>query len=196
MSHAHFSKSWSSCQWRTVGEPGSEIVGRLQNSLYGTSDAAVNFQREFKKLMREQGFVVGAYNVSTSYHRQHGLRVMVHGDDFISITIRESLSWMKCRLEDRSVVKTAFFGHREGEALEGRVLNRVIRACSAGWEYEGDQRHAELVVGVMDLKTANSSHHTSGRHEGGGGGGESAVGGEQGHNVQAASRSRKQHGDG
>ena len=115
--------------------------------------------------MREQGFVVGAYNVSTFYHRQRGLRVMVHGDDFISLRIRESLSWMKCTLEERFEVKTILFGHREGEALEGRVLNRVIRACSAGWKYEGDQRHAELVVGVMDLKSANS-HHTSGRYEG------------------------------
>ena len=75
---------------------------------------------------------------------------MVHGDDFISTGSRESLSWMKCKLEERFEVKTTLIGHRKGEALEGRVLNRVIRACSAGWEYEGDQRHAELVVGVMD----------------------------------------------
>ena len=65
-------------------EPGSEMVGLLQKSLYGTRDAAANFQREVKKFMREQGFVVGAYNVSTFYHRQRGLCVMVHGDDFIS----------------------------------------------------------------------------------------------------------------
>ena len=45
--------------------PGSEMVGLLQKSLYGTKDAAANFQREVKKFMREQGFVVGVYNVST-----------------------------------------------------------------------------------------------------------------------------------
>ena len=81
---------------------------------------------------------------------------MVHGDDFISTGSRESLSWMKCRLEERFEVKTTLIGHRKGEAPEGRVLNRVIRACSVGWEYEGDQGHAELVVGVMDLKSANT----------------------------------------
>ena len=53
-------------------------------------------------------------------------------------------------------MKTTLIGHRTGEAREGRVLNRVIRACSAGWEYEGDQRHAELVVGAMGLKSANT----------------------------------------
>ena len=99
------------------GGPGSEMVGLLQKSLYGTRGAAANFQREVTKFMREWGFVVGAYNVSTFYHRQRGLRAMVHGDDFISTESRESLSWMKCRLEDRFEVKTTLIGHRTGEAL-------------------------------------------------------------------------------
>ena len=106
--------------------------------------------------MREQGFVVGAYTVSSFHHRQRGLRVTVHGDDFISVGSRESLSWMKCRLEERFEVKTTLIGHRKGEAPEGRVLNRVIRACSAGWENEGDRRHAEPLVGAVDYKSANT----------------------------------------
>ena len=130
------------------GEAGNEIVGLLQKSIYGTRDAAANFQREVK-FMREHRFVVGAYNVSFVYFRQRGLRVMVHWDDFISTGSRESLSWIKCRLEERFEVKITLIGHRSGEAPEGRVLNRVIRACSAGWEYEGDQRHAEIVVGAI-----------------------------------------------
>ena len=88
------------------GGTGSEMVGLLQKSLYGTRDAAANFLRGVKKFRREEGFVVGVYNVSTFYHRQRGLRVMVHVDDFISIGSRESLSWMKCRLEERFEVKT------------------------------------------------------------------------------------------
>ena len=120
-----------------------EMVALLQKSLHGRRDAAANFQREVKKLTREQGLLVGAYNVSIFYHRQRGLRVMVHGDDFISTGSRECF-------------------HRKGEAPEGRFLNRVIRACSAGWKYEGDQRHVELVVGAMALKVSEHSHHTRG----------------------------------
>ena len=63
---------------------------------------------------------------------------------------------MNCRLEERCEVNTTLIGHRKGEAPEGRVLNRVIRACSVGWEYGGDQRHAEFVVGATDLKSANT----------------------------------------
>ena len=90
MLHAHFfrganhqeSSGRVASGGRLGGGAGSEIVGRLQKSFYGTSDAAANFQKEFKKFMREQGFVVGAYNISIFYHRQRGLRVMVHGGRF------------------------------------------------------------------------------------------------------------------
>ena len=34
---------------------------------------------------------------------------------------------------------------KEGEAREARILNRVIRVTGRGWEYEADQRHADLI---------------------------------------------------
>ena len=39
---------------------------------------------------------------------------------------------------------------------EGRALNRVLRITEDGWEYEPDQRHAELIIEDMHLKDANS----------------------------------------
>ena len=29
---------------------------------------------------------------------------------------------------------------------EARILNRIIRVTADGWEYEADQRHAELIM--------------------------------------------------
>ena len=40
---------------------GQDMVGLLQKSLYGTRDAAINFQREVQKFMRGHGFIVGRY---------------------------------------------------------------------------------------------------------------------------------------
>ena len=37
---------------------------------------------------------------------------------------------------------------------EGKILNRIIRACPAGWEYECDQRHVEVIIEELDLLTA------------------------------------------
>ena len=41
------------------GGPGCPMVGLLQKSLYGTRDAAVNFQKEIKKFMKDQGYSTG-----------------------------------------------------------------------------------------------------------------------------------------
>ena len=53
-------------------------------------------------------------------------------------------------LEARLEIKTQIIGPGGpggGEEMkEGRVLNRVIRITSEGWEDEADQRHADLII--------------------------------------------------
>ena len=71
---------------------------------------------------------------------------MVHGDDFISSGSRCALAWLRTILEARFELKTAVVGHGASDAREGRALNRIIRTTADGWEYEGDQRHADLTV--------------------------------------------------
>ena len=43
-----------------------------------------------------------------------------------------------------------------GELQETRVLNRIIRWTARGWEYEADQRHAELIIREMGMEGAKS----------------------------------------
>ena len=85
-------------------------VGLLMMSLYGTRDAAVNFQKEVSKFMKDVGFVQGKYNPCTYYHRQQGLQTMVHGDDFITSGRRECAEWFRQRLEGRFEIKTKVVG--------------------------------------------------------------------------------------
>ena len=47
-------------------------------------------------------------------------------------------------------------GSGPGEVREEKVLNRVLRLCEGGWEYEADQRHAEMVVKTLGLEEARS----------------------------------------
>ena len=58
---------------------------------------------------------------------------------------------MQRMLEERFTVKVAIVGHGEGEEKEGKVLNRIVRATQEGWEYEADQRHAEIIVRDLGL---------------------------------------------
>ena len=62
---------------------------------------------------------------------------------------------VRAELEQRFEIQTTVIGHREGEAKEGRVLNRLLSACKNGWEYEEDQRHSDLLVKTLKLEDAN-----------------------------------------
>ena len=43
-----------------------------------------------------------------------------------------------------------------GDVIETRILNRIVRWTNSGWEYEADQRHADLIMEGMSMKTAKS----------------------------------------
>ena len=137
------------------GDHQQDLVGLLRQSLYGTRDAAANFQKEVKKFMTRIGFKVGHYNPCTYRHAHRDLRTFVHGDDFVTEGRREDCDWFKKKLEGRFEIKTKMVGLRADEVREERILNRVIRVTGKGWEMEADQRHADIIIHRMNLKGAN-----------------------------------------
>ena len=42
------------------------------------------------------------------------------------------------------------------ETSEGRVLNRIVRWTTKGWEIEPDQRHADIIVHELHLHEARA----------------------------------------
>ena len=62
---------------------------------------------------------------------------------------------MKERLAERFEIKTKVVGTGVGEESEERILNRIIRVTEDGWEIEADQRHADIIIGELNLKEAN-----------------------------------------
>ena len=72
---------------------------------------------------------------------------MVHGDDYATVGSLEGCKWLQKELEIAFDMKTIIAGHsgKPGVVIEAKILNRVIRAVPAGWKYESDQRHAEII---------------------------------------------------
>ena len=77
-----------------------------------------------------------------------GLICVVPGDDYATTGSLLELTWLKKQLEDRFEMKSSIIGHSHspGVVSEGNILNRIIRAVPAGWEYECDRRHAEVLI--------------------------------------------------
>ena len=80
---------------------------------------------------------------------------MVHGNDFVTVGERQNCEWLRQKLEMRFDIETTTIGHEENESKEERILNRIIRATEKGWETEADQRHADILITELNLKSAN-----------------------------------------
>ena len=133
----------------------ADEVGLLMMSLYGTRDAASNFQAEVTIMMDRAGFSTSRYNPTTFHHKGKGVKTTVHGDDFISSGGVGAMKWFKAALERRSEVTTTVVGTGMDEVREAKVLNRIIRTDDEdGWYYEADQRHGEIIVRTLGMEGA------------------------------------------
>ena len=85
-------------------------VGHLRMSLYGTRDAAMNWQEEVAREMRKLCFTRGKYNPCLYYHADRNLKTFLHGDDFATVGTREQARWFKEALEKRFEIKSQCVG--------------------------------------------------------------------------------------
>ena len=77
------------------------MLGRLRLCLYGTRDAALNWQQTLSNHLEEAGFKRGIGHPSVFYHPAKDIWTLVHGDDYCSAGFPDSLDWMQSILEKR-----------------------------------------------------------------------------------------------
>ena len=68
-----------------IRKPGEDKVGKLLKSLYGTRDAASNWEKTIRKVMESFGFICSMGTPCNFYHPTRNLRCTVHGDDFVTL---------------------------------------------------------------------------------------------------------------
>ena len=73
-------------------------------------------------------------------------------DDIVSVGDRDHNKTFQENMATIFEIKTTMLGDALGEGKEGRVLSRIIRITESGWEYEPDQRHADIIVEAMNLQ--------------------------------------------
>jgi hypothetical protein len=131
-----------------------DAIGRLNLALYGTKDAAKLWRECVAEHLVSIGFRRGRSNPCVYDNKAKDLRTLVHGDDYATVGSYEEVKWLQKELESAFEMKTVISGHssKPGVVTEAKILNRVIRAVPAGWEYDFDQRHAEIILGELDLK--------------------------------------------
>ena len=128
------------------------VVGRLVRCMYGTRDAGAIWEACYATCLVDLGFTQGVASPCCFEHREWGVSVVVHGDDFTALGTSEGLdkyeAGMKasfdCKLKGR-------LGTGPNDCKEMRVLNRIVRVTEDGLLYEADPRHAEMLIKAFHL---------------------------------------------
>ena len=131
------------------------MCGRLNYSLYGTRDAASNWEECYAETLIGMGFKQGVSSPCVFYHPVREISTVVHGDDFTSLACESDLLWFKNQLLKRFLIKDrGILGPDKHDLKEIRLLNRIIAWEDSGIRYEADQRHAEILIKALGLEHA------------------------------------------
>ena len=144
---------------------GSDMCGRLNVHMYGTRPAAEGWHSEYAGSMQEFGFIIGASSACVFYNPEEHLMCSVHGDDFTTVGPKSALDNFVIKLRTKYELKEAArLGAGKEDAKEARVLNRIVRWTSEGFEYEADPRQAEKVIQELGLEKCKGVATPAFRH--------------------------------
>ena len=76
------------------------MCGKLEKSMYGTRDAARNWEEAHTDFMNEAGFQQGIASPCLFYNIDREWRVVIHGDDFTILGKEDSLNWFRKKIEN------------------------------------------------------------------------------------------------
>ena len=83
------------------GENPREVCGRLNYSLYGTRDAAQNWEEEHTRFIKSLGFTAGLSSPCVFWHKGRGMQLVVHGDDFTILGEEANLKWLSAQFQGK-----------------------------------------------------------------------------------------------
>ncbi|CAE8604343.1 unnamed protein product [Polarella glacialis] len=121
--------------------------------MYGARDAAQGWENTYRRALETLGFWRGRASPCVFSHESREVFLAVHGDDFFATGAPDDLDWF-----EKALLKT-FEGKVKGRLTQAddelRILNRIVRRTDAGYEWEADQRHAEMLI-----KSAGLDHES------------------------------------
>ncbi len=75
------------------------ICGKLVKSMYGTWDAAQNWEAEYSQSIMDVGFRAGRATPCIFYNEDMNIRAVAHVDDFTILGNRKELDWFMARMK-------------------------------------------------------------------------------------------------
>ena len=129
----------------------------LKQSLYGTQDAAHNWDNEYSGTMEANGYRRGAASPCQFYNPSNGVRVVVHGDDFVGVGSRAGLDELEATLRAAYECVVQRLGWRDGRLRQARILGRILTLHEGGADLEADPVLIETAVAAYGLESSKET---------------------------------------
>ena len=143
------------------------MCAKLLYTLYGMRVAASNWEREYSSTLAKAGLQVGRASSCTFFEPVRGLRIVVHGDDFVIEGEEEDLRWVESVLEAKYLVKMrGILGPDQGDCKVMDILGRVVEWREDELWYEADPRQVEKMLTEMGMDGCNGGAVPGVRDEG------------------------------
>ena len=139
------------------GGPGSRQRGLLRKSLYGTRDAAQNWECKLGGFLEKIG--LRTRQASKCFYCEEARRISasVHGDGVTVKASREDAGWLIQKFKEKFEIKTQMIGEAAGLNKQIQILDRTVRWSSRGLWIEADLRHVKQVIRALGLEGASSA---------------------------------------
>ena len=137
-------------------EAGGTGYGRLLRCMYGTRDAAAEWENFHKEKLQGAGYRAGTSCTCVFASEDGESSGVVHGDDFFFEGAEERLNEMEAELRRHMIVqRKALLGPDPEDdkhaTVLGRLLSYVVEAGAYRVTMEPDPRHGEIIVRELGL---------------------------------------------
>ena len=105
-------------------------VGLMKKSMYGTRDAASNWECDWQKNVKKWGFQLGISSKNLFHHKENRVSGLTHGDDFVLTGPTKMLKEFKNGMTSVYPIKAKIISLGSPECI--KTLNRMLH-----WGMEG-----------------------------------------------------------
>ncbi len=134
--------------------------------MYGTRDAAQNWEEEYTSFLVGIGCRKGRASPCVFFHKERNIRVVVHGDDFTFSGMDADLTWIENLMKSWFEVKArARLGPEPDDDKEIVVLGRVVTWKDECIEYQADPKRRSIVREQFGFEEGSKGLSVSGKAE-------------------------------
>ena len=127
---------------------------RLNVAMYGTRDAALAWEKHYSTFLESLGFRKSIGCQNAFYHEARAIRIIVHGDDFITGGPETEIQKFKEEMSKKYEAKHQIMGPGRDHSKKINVLNREIEWHQRKITMEADSKHVKAVIKELGLEHA------------------------------------------